>query len=89
MYVSEVVANVITVKRAMNGTTGATHATATAISRFTFATAGVKRATMIQAIRLWKRREVGFIDREFPSPFTGLDADAKRLVMPLKRYDIG
>ncbi len=86
-YVSEAPGTTVTVKRGVNGTTGATHANGVAINQYVYAPE-VRDACLIQAIRLWKRKEVGFVTREPPSGFMGFDPDAARILQPFVRVDL-
>jgi hypothetical protein len=54
MLITNIAANVLTVRRALNGTTGATHALSTAISILRWP-APIERATLIQAARIYSR----------------------------------
>jgi hypothetical protein len=54
MLITNIAANALTVRRALNGTTGATHALNTAISILRWPL-GIERATLITAARLWTR----------------------------------
>ena len=84
-YVSGIATNQLTVKRGVNGTTATTHANGTAISKYTYLTK-VTDATLIQAVRLWKRKELAFVSRE-GSLQEGFDEDAMRLLSEFVRYD--
>ena len=53
MYVREVVGNTLTVTRAVNGTTPATHQTGAAVSLFAYP-GPVTEATILQVSRLWR-----------------------------------
>ncbi len=84
-YVSGITTNTLTVARAQNGTTAATHANGVAISKYTYLPKVVD-ATLIQAVRLWKRKELAFVSRE-GSLQEGFDPDAMRLLSEFVRYD--
>ena len=85
-YVTGVAGDTVSVDRGVNGTTAATLANGVQIDRYVY-TPEVREATMIQAIRLWKRKEVGFIDREPPSRFGNFDEGAARILQDFVRYD--
>ena len=61
VYVKSISANVLTVQRAVNGTTGATHANATVIYIYDYPEP-IMEAVLILAMRWWKRRETAFQD---------------------------
>ncbi len=84
-YVSGITTNTLDVKRGVNGTTAVTHANGTAISKYTYLPK-VRDATLIQAVRLWKRKELAFVSRE-GSLQEGFDTDAMRLISAFVRYD--
>lgn len=86
-YVSAIATNTATVVRGVNGTPAAAHANGTVINRYVYAPE-VREACLIQAVRLWKRKETGFVTREPPSGFMGFDPDAARLLQPFQRLDI-
>lgn len=86
-YVTGVAGDTLSVARGVNGTVAATHANGLQINRYVYPPL-VRDATHIQAIRLWKRKEVGFIDREPPSRFGEFDAGAGRLLQDFVRYDL-
>ena len=58
-YITNIVTNALTVERAVNGTTGATHANGVAISIVRYPSP-VRDACMIEAARLWKLKDSGF-----------------------------
>jgi hypothetical protein len=84
--------NKITVERAVNGTTGAAHATKAAyIYEYP---EPVREACLIQAMRLWKRKDSAFQDA-VGSPelgtllvYKGLDADTKLIVSKYRKWRI-
>jgi len=59
IYITNIAANALTVERAINGTTGATHALNTAISIVRYPSP-VRDACMIESARLWKLKDSGF-----------------------------
>ena len=73
MYVQSYSANTLTVVRGANGTTTATHSTSAAISVYQYPSP-VGEATLLQAARLWKRKD---------SPVLGADhsLDARRVAV--------
>ena len=83
-YVTAAPSTTLQVTRGVNGTTKATHANGVAINRYVY-TPEVRDACLIQAIRAWKRKETGFVTREPPSGFMGLDVDAARILQPFVR----
>jgi hypothetical protein len=85
LYVKEVSGDTITVTRGINGSGAAGHALGDAVSRYVFPP-GVVSATLIQAVRLWKRKELGFIARE-EQLHQGFDPDSARRVSEFVRYD--
>ncbi len=85
-YVTGVAGTTVSVARGVNGTTAATHANGLQIDRYVY-TPEVRQATLIQSARLWKRKEVAFIDREPPSKFGNFDTDAARELQDFVRYD--
>ena len=58
-YITNIVTNALTVERAVNGTTGATHANGVAISIVRYPSP-VRDACMIEAALLWKLKDSGF-----------------------------
>lgn len=83
MLITNIAANALTVRRALNGTTGATHALGTAISIVRFP-AAVERATLITAARLWTRApdfEPFYVDAE-------VDTDVRLLLSSYLRLPI-
>lgn len=85
LYVSAV-ATGLTVKRGANGTTAAAHSNGAVINLVTYPS-GIVEAVSIETVRRWKRHEEGFISREPPSKFQGMDADAKNALAAYVRYD--
>ena len=81
----------LTVERAVNGSTAGTHATTATIDRYVYSGPLVE-ASLIQAARLWKRKDSGFASQVgYPDTGVvvtfrgGLDSDVKQLIMPYKR----
>ena len=78
----------VTVRRAINGTTGATHAAAVAIDVFEYP-GPIMEAVTIMASRLWKRKEsafanvIGTPDGQM-TVFRGLDDDVKFMLKPYR-----
>lgn len=85
LYVTAVSGNNLTVERGVNGTTAATHADDTAISRFVYPKQLVE-AVVMQASRLWTRRvtgfteEGGFEETGQISPIKGLGLDVRQML---------
>jgi len=79
-----------TIERAKNGTTAAAATTGTAITIYDYPQA-IKQATLIQAIRTWKRRESAYVnaiintDMGSIQVFKGLDADVKEIINQYRR----
>ena len=61
MYITAIATNTLTVERAVNGTTGATHLDNAVIDIYRYPRDLVE-ATLMQASRLWTRRAAGFAD---------------------------
>ncbi len=85
-YVTDVAGNTLGVTRGVNGTTAVAHLNGVQIDRYVYPRQVVE-ATQIQAIRLWKRKEVGFIDREPPSRFGQFDENAAMALQDFVRYN--
>lgn len=87
LYVTEKEGTTLTVERGVNGTTGATHPDATAISRRTYP-GPITEAVIMQTARLWTRRgsgfasTVGFDEAGQMQVQRGLDPDVKEQVRP-------
>lgn len=86
-YVSAAPSTTLTVVRGVNGTVAASHTNGTTIKRYVYEPK-VRDACLIQAVRLWKRKETAFVTREPPSGFMGFDQDAARLLQEFVREDI-
>ena len=88
MYVTGKATNDLTVVRGVNGTTAATHVTASMVERYSYP-GPIVEACLMQSARLWTRRQsgfanvVGFTETGQMTPMTGLDTDVKDL---LKTY---
>lgn len=91
MYVSGIATNTLTVTRGVNGTTAAAHTdTDQIIQRYVYVPS-VTEAAIIQAGRMWKRRETAYAN-VIQNPLTGgmeqykgLDPDVKMMLDPLRR----
>lgn len=90
MYVTAVGSGELTVVRGINNTTAATHSAAD-VSIMCYHRA-VAQACLIEALRMWKRKDSAYANR-YGNPafgtvmvYKGLDADAERLLAPLRRY---
>ena len=85
LYVTAVSGNNLTAERGVNGTTAATHADDTAISRFVYPKQLVE-AVVMQASRLWTRRasgfadEAGFAETGLVTPVKGLGLDVRQML---------
>lgn len=90
MYISSISSNTLTVKRGVNGTTAATSTSGTALYLYQYPDQIVE-ATLIQAMRWWKRRESAFQDMVGSAEvgqliaYKGLDADIKLIVEGFKK----
>ena len=85
MYVTAIATNTLTVERAVNGTTAATHASGAAIKRYRYPYEVVE-ATLMQASRLWTRRasgfanQVGFSETGIMRPWVGMDLEVQEML---------
>lgn len=87
MYIQSISSNTATVKRGVNGTTAATHATGVTVYVYEYPMP-VVQACLIQTMRNWKRKDTAFAD-VISSPelgtvsvWKGLDPDvAKKIAM--------
>lgn len=85
--------NILTVKRGINGTTGAEHAKDTAIYIYDYPEP-IDEACLMQAMRWWKRKDSAFSDMMGGAAlgtivmFKGLDADVKLIVEAYKKIRI-
>jgi len=90
LFVSAMSGSTATVERAKNGTTAASATTETAITVYDYPQA-IKQATLIQAIRTWKRRESAYVnaiintDMGSIQVFKGLDSDVKEIINQYRR----
>uniref|UniRef100_A0A6M3LDL8 Putative head tail connector protein n=1 Tax=viral metagenome TaxID=1070528 RepID=A0A6M3LDL8_9ZZZZ len=90
MYIRSISTNTLTVVRAVNGTTAAAHDDDSAIYVYQYPEP-ITQATLIQAMRWWKRRESAFQDAVgnpetgMINVFKGLDPDIKMIVQQYKR----
>lgn len=89
MYISAISDNNLTVKRAVNGTTGAAHSAKTAyIYEYP---EPIVHAVLIQAMRWWKRKDSAFQDTvAIPETgqvvaYKGLDSDVKLIIDQYRR----
>lgn len=91
IYITGIAANALTVERAINGTTGATHALNTAISIVRHPSP-VRDACLIEAARLWRLKDNAFAS-SVGSPDTGtvqvfggqIHARARALLDPFRK----
>lgn len=92
MYVTAITGNTLTVRRGANGSTAATHSTSTAISIYEYP-GQVVTACLIQASRLWKRKDSAFATVAGGSEtgqveiVSGLDHDVKMLLSGYRAFD--
>jgi hypothetical protein len=80
MVITNIAANVLTVRRGLNGTTGATHALNTAISILRWP-APIERATLVQAARIYSRTttfEPAYVAND-------LDTDVRQLLESFRK----
>jgi len=91
MYVKSTSGTAVTVERGVNGSTATTHATTLDVNYYIYPQP-VQEATIIQASRIWKRKdsgfasEVGFPDIGMTTTWRGgLDPDVKQLLFPFRR----
>ena len=93
LYVTSVSANDLTVVRGVNGTTAAPHAEGSRITRSVYANE-VTEACLIQASRLWRRRDGGFPAAEQRRTTLGggskaLDPDVALLLSAYRKNPVG
>jgi hypothetical protein len=94
MFVRTVTGTNVTVKRAVNGTTAATHTDATAISFVVFP-AEVSEATALLAARYWKSKDATSAGFAGATGFgairvrAGIDIEVEQLLGPLRKLAIG
>ena len=91
MYVTQKDTSIFTVHviRAVNGTTEAAHSSSTVVNRFVYP-APIVEANIMQASRLWARREKGFADNavglvesgQAGPMVTGMDRDVREEIQP-------
>ena len=94
LYITAISTNDLTVTRGVNGSTAASHADSTDISIYRYPEP-VGEACLIQASRLWKRKDSGFTSSAgLPQTgvmklFKGLDPDVKQLLSGYRRASVG
>lgn len=95
MYVTGATGTSLTVRRAMNLTTGTAHGSAVALSRHQYPEA-VRLAVQIQAGRILKRAQVGYASnsgnpetQSFAEVGRGMDADVRDLLGPYRVVTFG
>lgn len=94
MYIEAFSGTNVTVQRKTQGSTGATHGTAVAISYYLYP-GPVQEAVIIQSARLWRRRDSGFAS-QIGLPETGqmmmwtggLDTDVKQSLAGYRRFSL-
>jgi hypothetical protein len=79
--------------RGANGTTAATHSGGAAISVYEYPDP-VREAVIIQAARMWKRRDSSFanavgLEGGLMEIFRGIDQDVKQAVRPYRKISLG
>lgn len=93
MYIESISSNTLTVRRGENGTTAATHATSKDLYVYEYPLP-VYQATLIQAMRMWKRKDsayqdvVGLGDLGTISYTKGFDVEAARLLSKYVRGNV-
>ena len=94
LYITAISTNNLTVTRGVNGTTAAAHADSTDISLYKYPPA-MAEACLIQASRLWKRKDSGFASKAGLSQTgtfnvsRGLDPDVRQLLSHYRRPPVG
>ena len=83
----------MTVIRGANNTTGATHSGGAAISLYEYP-APVMEATIIEAARMWKRKDSSFaiaigLEGGIMEVFRGVDQDVRQAIQPYKKLAMG
>jgi len=93
MYVQSYSGNTLTVIRGANGSSGATHSSGAAISLYEFPEP-VREAVIIQAARLWKRKDSSYanalgLEGGLMEIFRGIDQDVKQALNPYRKLAMG
>ena len=94
MYITAISTNDLTVTRGVNGTTAASHNDSSDVSIYKYP-GPVVEACLIQAARLWKRKDSSYSARVgLPQTGTfqaqrGPDADARQLLSPYRKSAVG
>jgi hypothetical protein len=93
MYVRSYSGNTLSVIRSVNGTSGATHSGGAAISLYEFPEP-VREAVIIQASRMWKRKDSSFanaigLEGGLMEIFRGVDQDVRQAVRPYRKMAMG
>ena len=90
MYITAISSNTLTVKRGVNGTTGATHDTSKTVYIYDYPPE-VQEAVMMQTARLWARKNTAYA-RVIANPelgqievYRGMDDDVKHLLFEYVR----
>ncbi len=93
-YISAIATTTLTVARAQNGTTAASHVITTVIYIYQYPSP-IVQATLIQAMRWWKRRESAFQDVVRSSEsmgeivvYKGMDPDIELVIKTYKRRSV-
>ena len=93
MYITGISSNTITIQRAMNGTTAASHSTGATVYVYTYPQQ-IVNATYLQAGRIAKRWQTAYattLGTQEMSPYevsVGVDAEVRRLIDPFKTQRI-
>ena len=92
IFVEETVTNTLTIQRGVNGTTAADHSDGATVSVYEYP-ADITQATLIIAMRAWKRKDSAYQD-VVGAPETGqiivskgMDPDVKELCLPYQRRE--
>jgi hypothetical protein len=91
MYIQSTGGTNISVLRAAHGTTAGSHGSGDSINRFVYPR-DVVEATLVQTVRLWKRKdsgfatELGFQQTGQMQITSGLDFDVKQMLRPYGRF---
>ena len=94
MYITSITGDNLTVVRAINGTTAASHAASATIQVYQYP-AGIVEACTIQVARLWKRKDsafasgVAFSQSKSTDEFASLDPDVRLMLSPYRRLAVG
>ena len=93
LYVTAISTNDLTVTRGVNGTTAAAHDDSSDVYLYRYP-GPVVEACLLQAARLWKRKDISYVPPDDGRAFgsgaaAGLDAAVQRLLGPYRRLSLG